>query len=391
MGQLNYVLPNPRTWSPGDKIKAPYLRADVSDAVALLSAPPMFIGQQATPTSVANSADVPVPLDTELYDNGFGHLDTTNPDKYYAQFPGWYLAQGSAGIDYTGGSGALKAGIGLTVSGGIFTTWYGQRLPASGTSGRYPQTAVAKLILMINTGTLTSSSDYASLVVNQTSGAAQNTRSSAFHIPQLQLQWVCAASGIPNLAVPPLASWPAPPAYITSAFLNTNIRDTINFLVYPPVMEAYYAAGTQSLASGTGPPGTGTPVNLDTIAADTYSAFSTSTHTWTAPVAGVYWCYGQADIAMAATGVAAAAGLTVTSANYNGGATTTLWGGAQAASGITANCAIVRRRLRLNAGDTIKLAAFQHDSAAAAATLDYNTGGGFSVSESRLITVWRGA
>lgn len=391
MGSLPYVLPAPRTWSPHDKIKAPYLRADVSDAVALLSAPPMFIGQQATPTSMAAGQDVPVNLDTEVYDNAFGHLDTTNPDKYYGQFGGVYIAQGTCGIDYSGGSGALKAGIGFSPSGAPLSTYYGQRLPTSGTSGRVPQPAVAKLILFVNVGSHGGSNDYASLVVNQTSGSAQNTHSGTSQIPQLQLQWVCAANGTGNLPFPVNASWPAPPAYITAAFLNTNIAGTINFLIFPPVMEAFYQAGTQTLASGSGPPATGTPVNLDTIAFDTYSAFNTSTHTWTAPVAGVYWCYGQAEMSVAGTCQAVAAGLTVSSANYNGGTATTLWGGAQAAFAGGENCAIVRRRLRLNAGDTLKLAAFQHDSAAAAATLDYNTGGGFSINESRLITVWRSA
>jgi hypothetical protein len=393
MGSLGYVLPNPRIWAANAKIKAPYLRADVSDAVALLSAPPMFIGQQASPTSAGAGADAPVNLDTEIYDNAFGHLDTTNPDKYYGQFAGWYLAQGTCGIDYFGGSGALKAGIGLSASGNPLATYYGQRLPTSGTSPRVPQPAVAKLILFSTVGAHGGSNDYASLVVNQTSGASQNTHSGTSQIPQLQLQWVCAASGTPGLAVPVNASWPTPPAYITSAFLITNITNAVNFLIYPPVMEAFYQAGTQSLASGSGPPGTGTPVNLDTIAFDNYGAFNTSTHTWTVPAncGGVYWCYGQAEINVAGTCQAVAAGLTVTSANYNGGTAVTLWGGAQAAFAGGENCAIVRRRLRLNAGDTVKLAAFQHDSAAAAATLDYNTGGGFSVNESRLITVWRAA
>jgi hypothetical protein len=393
MGQLGYQLPNPRTWPANAQIKAPYLRADVSDAVALLSAPPVFIAQQATPQSLASGSDVPVALDTEIYDNAFGHLDTVNPDKYYGQLAGWYLAQGGGGADYTGGTGAVKAAIGLSILGGALTTWAGQRLPCSGTAGRRAQPAAAKLILMGDVGSFGGSNDYASLVLNQTSGAAQNTYSAGSQVPRLQLRWVCAAAGTPGLITPANPLWPVPPAYITSAFLNANVRDTINFLIYPPVMEAFYQAGTQSLASQSGLPAVGTTVGLDTAYFDNYAAFNTATHTWTVPAgcAGAYWCYGQAEMSAAATCLDLAAGLTVTSANYNSGTAFTMWGGAQAAFPGGQNCAITRRLLRLNAGDTVTLAAFQRDSAAAPAALDYDTGGGFSIKASRLITTWAGA
>jgi hypothetical protein len=183
---------------------------------------------------------------------------------------------------------------------------------------------------------------------------------------------------------------------ISPAFLNTAVRDTANRLLYPPVTEAYYAAGTQSLAQQNSIPTVGTTVNLDSTRVDTYAGvngggFSAATHTWTAPTGGVYWAYFQCHQAMNTTSKALAAGLTITSSNYNGGTAFTWWGGSQAAfagSG-AGNCAVVRRRLRLNAGDTIAAAAWQNDSGSAATTLDNITGGG-EVSESRLIIIWAG-
>ena len=382
--------PSPRTWAPKMPVKSTYLRPDAARCVALLNGRPMFIATQATQQAIANATDVPLTFDTEVYDNYFGHLTTSSPANYYGIVPGWYLAQGTAGIDYTGGTGAVKTGIGLSAAGGTLTTWYGQRMPASGTASRFPFAAVAKLVPFTSVGRQGGpANDYAALVLNQTSGSSQNSHSGTNQVPQLQLWWVAASTGTAPLPVPANPAWPVPPAIVTSAFLNANVRDAVSFLIYPPFMEAYYAAGTQTLASQASPPATGTQVLLDTTRADSYGAFSA--HTWTAPVAGVYWCYFQTHQVMNATSLSLAAGLTVTSANYNGGTQVTLWGGTQAAytSSDMGNCAIARRRLRLNAGDTIAGAAFQHDSGTATTTLGFT--GGTAVSESRLITIWTGA
>jgi hypothetical protein len=447
------------------QMKAGYLRADVSAAVQVLGTPPMFTGQQQASQSASSGNDVKVGLDTEIYDNLSGHVTTVDSQRYFGQFPGWYLCQGVTPLDYTGGSGAVKAGIAFSSAGGAATYYYGQRMPNSGTSGQRAAPVAAKLIKMVNVGGTGSSVDYASLAVNQTSGASQNLYTGASLYPEFHAKWVCDSTGLTVSSLPLgySAQWPLPQATLTasassgatsisvasatgliaggtlgletgtsiaetvtiantytpgsltvpltaalayahasgaivnvpvsSAFANTAIRDTIRRLKYPPVMEAYYTAGTQSLAQQNSLPAVGTATQLDTITFDNYSAFNTSTHTWTAPIAGTYWAYFQSEQAMNSTSLSLAAGLTVTSARYNGGTQVTLWGGAQAAfTGGTGaeNCAVIRRRLRLNAGDTILGAAFQHDSGAAATTLNYDTGGGNSVNASRLIIIWAG-
>lgn len=468
MPVLGYSVPVPRTWYALMPVKANYLRADAAQAAALLTAPPVFLGQQAaSPQTVANSTDTPVSIDTEFYDNAGGHLDTTSPANYYCMLPGWYLCQGTAAVAYTGGAGATVAGIALSVAGAAITTWYGGRGPNSGTTGQRMQPSAAKLVEMVNTSRATG--DYVNLVISQNSGASQTMAVATSRNPWLQAQWVAAASANPSsLPVPANDPWApsttTPPYYsttlttsavlgssvlhvasaaglvaggtigldggtsiaetavvasgyavgslvvplvaslahthasgaqvavpVSAAFMNRNVRDTINFLTYPPIMEAYYLAGTASLASQASLPAVGHVIPCDTTTVDNYGAYSTSSHTWTAPVAGTYWCYVQSHQSMNTTSVALAAGLTITSLNYNSGTQFTWWGGTQAAfAGAGAgNCVVTRRRLRLNAGDTIQPAAFQNDSGSNAVTQDYV--GGSSVSESRMIIVWRGA
>jgi hypothetical protein len=380
------ALPDPRTWFAGP-VKAPALRADVSGAVQWLRQPPMFTGsQQVTAQSIPDSTRTVITLDTDIWDSVNGHNPLASPGTYYCQQPGYYLAEGTAALAYTGGTGLSVAYIGFSTAGGTPAIYDGESIP-NGTV--YPPLpTVAKLVLMTHPGPIGSSgTDYLQLQTFQSSGGAQDVYNTPYY-PLLQATWVAAPSGTAPLPVPANPPWPVPPAYVTSADLNASIRDTIRFLAYPPVMEAYYQAGAQSLASGTAIGATGTVVQLDTITYDTYAAFATSSHTWTAPVAGTYYCYGQLGMPSQATSLSFAAGLTVTSANYNSGTTVTLWEGPKsiwAGTGAT-SCTAVRRRLRLNAGDTVKLAGFQHDSGGNAVTLSGGAGAG-----SRLITVWRSA
>lgn len=458
------AAPVPRTWSPQMQVKAGYLRADVSAACQVLGTPAMFTGSQQSSQSVANASDVAVQLDTDQYDNLNAHVSTISKPNVYGMFPGWYLAQGVTPIDYTGGNGAVKAGVGFSSSGGAVVVYYGQRMPLSGTGGQLSSPVVAKLVQMVNTGTVGgASNDYCQLVVNQTSGGGQSTHSGTNLFPQFQVKWASAGTGttVASLPLGYAPQWPSPATALTAqaasgtasisvasatgliaggtlgldqgtslaetvtiansyapgsltvpltanlanthasgaavavpvsaAFLNNGaLRDPLRRLLYPPVMEAFYNAGTQSLAQQAALPAVGTTVQADTARVDNYAAYNTSTHTWTAPAAGRYWAYFQCHQAMNSTSLALAAGLTVTSANYNGGVQTTLWGGAQTAfnSSDMGNAAVIRRLLRLNAGDTILPAAFQHDSGAAATTLDFS--GGAALAESRLIIIWTG-
>ena len=384
------TIPVPALYATGQKVSAPVLRGTVSDAVALLTTPPVFQGTQ---TQVSGGQDflsgtaALVIIDTELYDNWNGHLVTTANSNYYGMLAGWYLVQSQPAIIMSGGTinstTITQALTGLSVAGGSVTPYGGPALPNA--AGQYGQPqAAAKLMKMVNVGArLGAGNDYVQGLAFQNTGATQYMAQVAPNLATLTVRWVAAASGATGLPVPPLAAFPSPPSYVTSAFMNANVVNTVKFLIFPPIME-YYLAGTgQTLTSISSLPATGQTISLDTGTVDNEGG-TYSSGTWTAPVSGVYYCYGQVAISCSTTSLSGAAGLTITSANYNGGATFTYWpGNWQASAAAVTNCFPVRRRLRLNAGDTVSLAGSQHDSGGTAKNL-LGTGG----TECRLITIW---
>lgn len=340
----------------------------------------------ATAIQFIPSGTVPTALniDTTVTDPWAGHLTTSNLPQYFAILPGYYLCEMQAPLNYTGGSGNVAVAIQGQEGAGPLTTYCGQSMPNSGTGSRYNQPSAAKLLAFSVAGSYGApANNYVQGAVYQTSGTQQTCLTTSTRYPQFQVQWVSDLTGTSGLQVPDNDTWAEPPAPVTSAFLSKNIRDTIGFLAFPPVAEMYLA-GSQTLASQTSLPSPGSAVSLDTAYIDTYSAFNTSTHTWTAPVPGTYWCYGQAPVTGGSGAVSVACGLTLTSALYNGGTTFTIWGGAQVASTSSSevNCAVVRRLLRLNAGDTLQLAAYQDG----ATTPLLQAGGEW---QCRMIVIWR--
>jgi hypothetical protein len=310
---------------------------------------------------------------------------TGNPQDYYGMFPGWYIAEAQASLNYTSGSvaGAVGTGIGFSSAGGAVTAYLGPQAPPKA-STVVTAPSVAKLVKMSNTGTQGgAANDYVQALAYQTTGASYNLSTTASAPSYLTVRWACALTGTRPLPVPANPSWPSPPDYLTSAFLNANVRDACEFLLYPPVMEYSLAGSGHTLASQSSLPAAGTSLPLDTATVDNYAAFASPS--WTAPVAGLYWCYGQVAFTTLATTVSAAAGLTITSANYNSGTAFTYWPAAQVPqSGASRTaCFAVRRRLRLNAGDTLELAGFQHDSGANAVTLL-----GPGTTQCRMIVCW---
>jgi hypothetical protein len=389
MAAVYPTLPQPVTWAPGI-IRSGRLRADIAGAVALLGRPPLFNGQQNTgPQSITSGITTAITIDTEIADPWNGHQVSTDPAQYFGMLAGWYLAECSVPLAYTGGTGTLSAELGGAQNGGAQAWYGGERVP--GNAAHTTVVTSAKLLEMAQVGTF-GTGDYMQAGVFQSSGAAQSlsiTTSPTVKCPQFSVRWLCALAGTAPLAVPANPAWPVPPAYVTSAFLNANVRDAIRFLTYRPVMETYQV-NAQNLASQGLLAGVGTTLNLGSAGqpytVDNYGAYNEAANTWTAPVAGDYYCYAQAGMTTAAGAASMACGITVTSVNYNGGSAVTLWGGSVAAATSSVQCANTRRRLRLNAGDTIQAAAMYHDTGGAAATM--NTSGAWL---SRLITVWEGA
>lgn len=368
------VIPAPRTWTTGQIIKAPYLRADVTDAVAFLLNRPSFAGANQAATSLASGSDLVLPMATEFFDNWAGHSTSTNNSRYYCQLPGWYLCTSTTPWNFTTATQFLFLGGFQGKSGGsTLTVVRGARQPAN-TNNPVPQTV--DLIEQTVTGAIGGAGDYIEPTVLQNTGGALALQNSSNNYPNVVIRWVASASGTVSLPVPDNPSW-ATLVYLTSAFLNANIRDTINFLLYPPILRAHYTAGTTTLPNQAFP--AGTVVTLTTVDIDNYSGFTTGASAkYTAPVSGNYFCYGQLNLAATSTQFQKGVGFSV-----NGG--TTIWGevSLQTSDGSNGFGVAVQKRLRLTAGDTLQLVGTQNSGGAVA----INTA---TADQTRMIVVWEG-
>jgi len=363
-------LPSPRTWSAGDYVTVPRLRADAVNAIAYLRQRPWFAGQRTDGHSMPSGTDTPLTLDTELADPWNGHQP--GAAAWYAQVPGWYLVRSCATWNYTSTTPVVLAGSMSGVTGG--TAWGPVRGPnmLCG-SGWPPVTQAVSLIEMTATGPAGGGGDYVQFSAWNDSAAAISLQSASVQYPTGSVRWVCATSGTQPLPVPPLTTVPSP---ITRAWLNANVRDTIEQLIYPPVCKAAYAAGSSSMASSTFPAGVTVPLN--SVAVDNYGGFNATTHLYTAPVSGRYLVYGQFNLNGSSTTTGYGCGISI-----SGG--TTMWGDNAyfAPSGSQFGGAAFSRRVRLTAGQTVALIGCQGSGSA----ITYQTS---PVNPTHMIIVWEG-
>jgi hypothetical protein len=372
------TLPNPRTWSPGDLVLVPRLRADLSDAAALLLQRPMAVLQCSTGYSPPGGGGV-VPMDTTLADTWGGHLAGVSPAfaglqaDYWAQLPGWYLCDARMPFNYTSTTPAsFVAGWSGNINGG---TSYGPVYGAAAANGSGGGTT-ARAVDLIEMSVLSppaGGGDFIAPWAGSGSGGGVALNTSSVNLPTVSIRWVCAVSGTQPLPVPPLTPAPSP---VTSAWLNANLRDAVRFLTYPPVCKAHYTAGSSTLANTT----LASPavVPLTTVDVDTYGGMTTGAGAkYTAPVSGRYAVAGQVNLASSSTSTWYACGLMV-----NG--STVSWGGIVRFAGSSlAGGAGITKRIRLNAGDQVQLIAAQ----ASGGSIAYHTA---AANQTRLIVVWEG-
>ena len=342
------------------------LRDDVTNGVTFLANRPAFSGYCTGNPSISANSFTPVVIDTEYFDTWAGHAPLgTYPQNYYCQAAGWYLAEGFIPWNYTGSSQvAFAAAIGVsTVSGTAISEGQAQVIA----TGVNPGMFAADLVQLLRTGVPDSSgSDYLQLMAftNHSSFTLQGTTPT---LPTLSARWV-GSGAASTLSVPANGSFPVPPSYVDDTWLNTNIRDAIDFLSNPPMLRYAYVPGSQTIASLLWP--AATKITLNTASLDNYSAWSPGSNDWVAPAAGVHYVYGQVACTSAA-GISYAAGITV-----NG---TTTWGQSYL-NGLTTAGTIIcafAGHFRLSAGDTVALAGFQ------------NAGSALSVrAQTRLLIFW---
>ena len=365
-------VPAPITWANGP-ILTSQLRNDVTNAVLFLSNRPLYAGQITTGNSINSGVEQPLGMNVELVDSWSGHQASTGYGiSYYCQAAGWYLCQGTVPWAYSTATQEVFYNSFSGLTGGAAFGVHGE-IQLVG-SGHNPSPQICDLIQQTVTGPIGGGGDKITLNGIQNTGSPLALAATATELPYVTIRWVCATSGTASLPVPANASWPVPAAYITSAFLNANIRDTIRFLTYPPIYRAHYTAGSSTLPAQTFPAGTVVP--LTTIDVDNYSGGATGTPAgYTAPVGGVYFCHGQFNLASSANQINVCAGLQV-----NGG--TIAWGGSVfALANASGTGTVISRRLRLNAGDTVQFCASQGTPGA----LAYNA---TAANQTRFLAVW---
>jgi hypothetical protein len=350
-------VPGPSTWEDGPVLVSE-LRGDVTNAAEFLSQRPFFLGQTNAGSGWASGSDFGLGLPVEIVDTWNMHNTGSDSSQLWCQAPGWYLCKSMVPFNYTGGTQYLFAAGFIACTGGVTggAVRGGLQLCGSGHGG---------------TG------DYIQPTALQDTGGSINLQNAATQQPTVSARWVAAASGTASLPVPANPAWPVPPSYVTSAFLNAGIRDTIRFLCYPPVFRAHYAPGSTTLPSTTFP--SGARIQLNTIDVDNYGGGATGTSTgYTAPVAGVYFCWSQFNLAFNANATGYCAGFSV-----NGG--TVQWGDAvYKLADTTGGGASACKRLRLNAGDTVA----PYGCQGTGGSISYN---GSAANQTRMVVVWESA
>jgi hypothetical protein len=362
-------LPNPRTWAAADLVTVPRLRADVTNAVAFLSQRPYFIGQCSTGPSTASATDTPLPLDTELTDAWNAHVGppAATPGAFWGPVPGWYLVDVRAPFAFTSTTAApFMAGVQGVAGGSAFGPVHGA-LTVNGSGSQTIVPRCVDLVSQLQTGAPNASTDYIQPTARQDSGGSVSLQNLAYDMPAVSIRWVCSATGSAPIAVPPLTAVPTP---ITAAWLNANVRDTIKFLIFPPVCKAVATSGSVANSSLASPQG----ISPASVTFDNWAGFSAGKYT--APVAGRYLVAGQVNFASSSTTAMYACGVTAGGVTY--------WGGAVRFTGSSlAGGASVTKRVRLTAGQTVQLVAAQSTGG----SLSLN---GTAANQTRLIVVWEG-
>lgn len=375
-----------KTWSTSasEVITASLLRANVTDPVWLLTSPPMAVlAQTVTPTSVGSGSATTVGMDTEILDTTNGHADVGNIQRWYAAVAGWYLIRGVVAFS----AGTSNQADGFYATAHIFTqstsTTVDQDLNiANSLASQLVACGGCELAVLNAPSTTVTSNDYVWLSAFQDTGSTVQTHTTLPGVSQLMIRWAGTVTGTTGLPVP------ANPGYsdtteITGTFLNTNMRDAVRFLTFPP-MARLTQTSAQSVPSQTFPAGTAVTFGATSApgtsnSSDNYSGWSSSNPTrYTFPVAGRYWVYGQIPY-HPALGNAWAAGLRV-----NGGTTT--WGNRFGAPTTTSpgQMPVVEQWIRANAGDYVELMASQNSGSSSTLVVTSET-------VPKMIVLWEGS
>lgn len=363
--------PGPVSWPAGQswpvngdsQLNGQDLNEQLSLPVSFLAAPPYYYGgqtnQYAPWQAVPASTATPVWLDTDFADSWSMH--SAAPDATQVIIPsdcdGVYLACGTL---------PFNAGSASQFESQIY--WNGSEYSAgeqvAGTSAYAPQAMDLIPCRSADSLQLCAVAGVATTLYNTyTPTGPQPYTSSQF--PMFRLRWVAALSGTSGLTPPNITAMFSNP--VASSDFNSYITNSVNFLSYVPYCRVAQGTGT-SVPTGANTLVTGLAATLDN-----YGSWNSSTSTWTCQVPGIYLLFGQVGFPNESAAYSANSILSVTS----GGSTGAYVGG-------KVNCiapvSSVKRRLRLNAGDTVQLKGYHSYGSSLTTTNGHAT---------RLFTLWQ--
>lgn len=282
----------------GQALSARNLEFNVAAGIGWHRRRPLFQGIETGQTNVTSSTWTPLPL-SEIIDTDGRHNDSSNTSRIYGSVtstdPDWYLCIGY--VPWVSSVATLDHIAGLRISGGG-TIYEGMKIP--GNAAHFHDCLVVDLLQLANT-------DYLELMAWQNTGAGLNTANTG-KTPSLSTRLVCAGSGT-TVALPAAPrTWAGTDLLTADATggakvpLNTEIRDRLRFMHYRPICRATSVGTSQTLASGAGTWGSIQLSGTDTV--DNYAMHDPASNNTrvTCQRAGLYFVYGLAGVAEAASG-----------------------------------------------------------------------------------------
>lgn len=361
---------DPRTWATGDYVSSSYLDYDlyaagagypqvaqfVPNGIRWHSQPALYkcimlgSGQTLAASGVwknifASGSQPEVIVDTA----GFygAHMDPTRvgtiqdvilssggglPGQYGG---GLYLVSGYVPLTVTTGGTNMSAGL---TQGSTIPNTYGTQQKA------IPGGTCTPFLLDLqqfgsNTYTLSGYSNNTGAATIQVSVDGSGTS------PSFSALWVSGQVGFTTSGPAPTAAWTSA-STVTSAGLNSGLRDVLRTMNFPPLFRGYDTAGVSV------PNATNTTIGLNNFNADNYSGWSTPTYT--VKQSGLYLVHGIVFFSNFSAQMMA--GVSINGTDY--------WGPAMPSPSNNAQSATKTQIFSLNANDTISLRAWQNSGSA---------------------------
>lgn len=169
------TIPNPPTFTVGQKLTAALMNTNVRDAVNFLVASPLCVCTNTAGQSITNNTLTALTFDTESTDIDGMHSTVTNTSRLTAVTAGWYYLSASVAFAFnaTGQRGFFFRLNGTTYAG--FT--------------QVQATSAAETAMATSAAVFLNASDYAEVIVNQNSGIAVST-SVATALTRISALWM---------------------------------------------------------------------------------------------------------------------------------------------------------------------------------------------------------